>query len=203
MVKIAFTYSMCCGTIVAKMYDISDENLINAYLENNDEKALEILIARYSSYIYNFILKQVSDRDAAHDITQETFVKVWKNLKSFRPEGHFKSWLFMIATNSIIDWQRSHAKTIPFSTIIESDPDYIERLVDTSAYKNIQDRAYQRELSLALAQVPSLYTKVIKLYSFDGLNFREISQQLKEPLNTVKSRYRRGLVLVKNILSGI
>ncbi|KKR23791.1 MAG: RNA polymerase ECF-type sigma factor [Candidatus Yanofskybacteria bacterium GW2011_GWD2_39_48] len=185
------------------MHEISDENLISIYLKNDDEKALEALIARYFGYIYGFILRRVGDKDTAHDITQETFVKTWQSLKSFRPEGHFKSWLFMIATNSMIDWQRSHQKTIPFSTILENNPGYIEHLEDVNAHKNVRDLAYQRELLFALAKVPSLYTKIIKLHSFRGLNFREISQQLKEPLNTVKSRYRRGLILVRNILSEI
>lgn len=70
------------------MLDYSDAQLIAAYLKG-DEKAFEILVKRYLKPIYSFIYKNIGNPEAAEDITQETFVKVWKNLKKFKHDKKF------------------------------------------------------------------------------------------------------------------
>jgi RNA polymerase sigma-70 factor (ECF subfamily) len=90
-----------------------DKKLIQQYLKG-DEKSLEVLIAKYLKLIYSFVYKNVGDQASAEDITQESFIKVWKNIKKFDQKKNFKPWLFQIAKNTSIDFLRKK-KSIPFS----------------------------------------------------------------------------------------
>ena len=93
--------------------DKDDKTIIYEYL-NGDEKSLEILIQRYLKPIYSFVYRNVGDQAFAEDITQEVFVKVWKNIKKFDQKRDFKPWIFQIAKNASIDYLRKK-KSIPFS----------------------------------------------------------------------------------------
>ena len=80
------------------MKSFSDEQLIRRYLENNDEQALEDLIRRYLPFIFSFACNYINNQDDAADVTQEVFVKAWKNLKRFNPrKALFRAWIFTIA----------------------------------------------------------------------------------------------------------
>lgn len=83
----------------------SDDELIALHHEG-DETALQTLIARYLDSIYNFSRRMTGNPDEASDITQETFVKVWKTLDRYRMGNTFKAWVFRVARNTAIDHLR-------------------------------------------------------------------------------------------------
>ena len=83
--------------------NITDEQLVAQYLKG-DEKSLELLIQKYLNPIYSFVLQYTKERDEAEDLTQEVFVKVWKNINKFKSEYKFKTWLFTIAKNTSLDF---------------------------------------------------------------------------------------------------
>ena len=166
----------------------SDKKLIADYLKG-DEKSLEILIHRYLKPIYSFVYRYVNNRQEAEDITQEVFVRVWRNLKKFKRSKSFKTWIFTIAKNSCIDFFRKK-KTIPFS-----EPEDIAG----------EDKFFERTninqlLQFAKDKLMPKYQLVLSLYYNQNLNFREISETTGEPLNTIKSRHRRALILLKKSL---
>lgn len=180
------------------MGNFTDEQLVAKYLKK-DEEALEELVRRYLPLIFGFVKKYTGNQDNASDITQETFVKVWKNIKKFDRTKSFKTWIFTIAKRTTIDWLKKK-NALPFSVIEEQWPDFSENIKDDSALVAIENGFLQKDFGFALGQLPNSYNSVIKLRVYGGLNFREIAQSLKEPLDTVKSRYRRGLVLLKQLL---
>jgi RNA polymerase sigma-70 factor, ECF subfamily len=184
------------------MSNYSDEQLIGGYLRNKDEKILEELIKRYLPVIFGFVKKYIGDKDIAADITQEVFVKVWKNLKRFDQSKSFRTWIFTIAKRTAIDELRKKS-VLPFSVFGE-DNSFLESLADESI--SIVDQVFlrqkNRELAVAMSKLPTNYSAVIKMYNTGSFNFREIAAELKEPLNTIKSRYRRGLTLLRKILKG-
>src|ERR1700733_2556258 len=96
------------------MNELSDNDLVLQYRSGN-KKAFEALVERYFAHVFNFITRYTSDQVAAEDIVQETFVKVWKNIKKFDETKNFKSWLFTIARNTSLDWLRKK-KAVPFSS---------------------------------------------------------------------------------------
>lgn len=200
------------------MSKILDEQLIIDYLAG-DEKSLEVLIKRYLKPIYSFVYRYVGNSQEAEDITQETFVKVWKNLKKpapyriysgagFNPKkGNFKTWVFEIAKNTSIDWLRKSGsalggkKTIPFSRFEneKGQNTLIEKLISPSI--KLAEAIDNKKLLVAATEGLSIEDKrILNLRHKDNLNFREIAELLEESINTVKSRYRRALIILKRKL---
>ncbi len=186
------------------MKNFTDEKLVQMYL-GGDEKALEELVRRYLPLIYSFSRRYSGNTDNASDIAQEVFVKVWKNIKKFDQSKNFKSWIFTIAKHAALDWLKKR-NAVPFSLLQEKKEDegFEESIADPNQLSAI-DRIYQeslsRELALAIGKLQPKYSQVINLYHNQDLNFREISEILSESINTVKSRYRRGLDLLRKLLS--
>ncbi len=186
------------------MKNLSDEQLVLAYFKGN-EKALEELVRRYLSLIYNFSRRYTGDPDNASDIAQEVFVKAWKNLKKFDTSKNFRAWLFTVAKHTALDWLKKK-NALPFSLLEEygEEGDFAANIADTKQ-ASIIDQVYRKSLSqnmaLAIEKLPAKYGSVINLYHNNGLNFREISSFLGESINTVKSRYRRGLISLRRLVS--
>jgi len=178
------------------MKNFTDEQLVKNYLRGN-EKSLEELVRRHLPLIYNFSRRYSGDPDNASDITQEVFVKVWKNLKKFNASKNFRAWLFTIAKNTALDWLKKK-NTLPLSLLNENEEsgNLAENFVD-EVYK----KSLLNNLQLAIEKLPVKYSLVINLHHIEGLNFREISNFLNESINTVKSHYRRGLILLRKKLS--
>ncbi|MDP2630883.1 MAG: sigma-70 family RNA polymerase sigma factor, partial [Candidatus Uhrbacteria bacterium] len=111
------------------MHKASDNELISSYLSGN-EQALESLIQRYLKLIYSFVYRYTGDAASADDLTQEVFVRVWRNLKRFDQEKSFKTWLFAIAKNAALDLLKKK-KAIPFSAFDDAEGNNV--VVDTLA----------------------------------------------------------------------
>ncbi len=181
----------------------SDPKLIADYLAGN-EKSLEILIKRYLKSIYGFVYRYVGNFQDAEDITQEVFVKVWRNLKKFDRSKSFKIWIFHIAKNTAFDFLKKK-KTIPFSDFEKEKGENI--FTGTLADKNpLPDELFKKAgiaemISVAINQLAPKYRMVLSARYNSQFTFREIAENLNEPLNTVKSRYRRALIMVKKLIS--
>jgi len=185
------------------MKDCIDEQLISKYLKG-DEESLEILIKRYLKPIYSFVYHFVRDNQEAQDITQEVFVKVWRNLKKFKPEYRFKTWVFTIAKNTCLDWQKKK-RTIPFSILDNNKEEFSfsETIEDLRPLPNelLEKQDLTTSLDRVLGTLPAKYRMVLFLRYNDHFTFREIAEILEESINTVKSRHRRGISLVRKLLT--
>lgn len=175
---------------------LQDKNLIQQYLKG-DANALEILIARYLKMIYSFVYKNVGSPADAEDITQEVFVKVWKNIKKFDQDKNFKPWIFQIAKNTSIDFLRKK-KSIPFSRF-ENEKGQNPMVDNIAAVPvNLLEKLSDKNTVLAAMQcLTDKEQKVINLRHNEGMSFKEIAEIFQESINTVKSRYRRSLANLK------
>jgi RNA polymerase sigma-70 factor (ECF subfamily) len=179
--------------------ELEDSNLIQQYLKG-DGKSLEILVKKYIKLIYGFSYKNVGNSEEAEDITQEVFVKVWKNIKKFDQKKSFKPWIFQIAKNTSIDYLRKK-RSVPFSRFEnEKGQNVLAENIAAKPLNLIENFSDKRVLEEALQALPEKEQKVINLRHRDGMSFREIAEVLGESINTIKSRYRRTLkVLRENI----
>jgi len=181
----------------------SDQKLITDYLRG-DEKSLEILIRRYLKPIYSFVYRYVGDEQETEDITQEVFVKMWRNLKKFDKNKKFQTWIFSIAKNASLGFLKKK-KTTPFSSFEnEEGENPLPEIVADSA--PLPDKLFERAdveemLNTAMKQLVPQYRIVLFLRYNDHFTFREIAETLGEPLHTVKSRHRRAIVRLKKLLS--
>jgi len=96
--------------------ELSDSELVIAYKDDGQEVAMTTLVNRYVSIVYNLIVRLVGDRREAEDLTQETFMKMWKALSRFDTDKTFKTWIFVIARNTAIDYLRKK-KPVLFSRL--------------------------------------------------------------------------------------
>jgi RNA polymerase sigma-70 factor, ECF subfamily len=183
------------------MQNQTDEQLIAAYLKG-EEQALEILVQRYLSPLYNFAFKYVHTETAAEDVAQEAMLKIWKNLKKFDGNYKFKTWAYTITKNTALDYLKKKGLVALAEPLDGSDNGVAELLISRQPLpeeilEKIDDAAL---VKTALAKLPEKYRLVISLYYGHELNFREIAQFLKQPINTIKTRHRRAVLSLKKIL---
>ena len=189
--------------IVVVMQDFSDADLVNKYLAG-ESKALEELVKRYLKQVFLFAKTYVKNNFEAEGVTQEVFVKAWKNLKKFDPNKKFKTWLFQITKNTCIDFLRKHKNLIASENIGQEQMDAeLERLIDPEPLpQEIFDAAgLEQHLQNILNTLPEPQKLVVTLHLQQDLTFEEISQILNEPINTTKSRYRRALLDIRKNLN--
>lgn len=177
----------------------SDAEIIQKYLEG-DKKSLEALIKRYLKRIYAFVYKNVRDSSDAEDVTQEVFLKVWKNIRKFDQSRNFKVWIFEIAKNSSIDFLRKK-KTIPLSRFEdEKGQNSIADNISAPVIKLGDILDNKNALKMAMEGLASDDKRIIDLKHKDNLNFREIAELLETSINTVKSKYRRAIIRIREII---
>jgi RNA polymerase sigma-70 factor (ECF subfamily) len=184
------------------MSDNNDEQLISQYLKG-DGKSLEFLIQRYLKPIYSFVYHYVNNEADAEDITQEVFVKVWRNIRKFNSQNKFQTWLFVIAKNTAIDFLKKK-KPILFSEINNSHfNNLLENITDTRFLPDeaFEDSETKKALNSAIDELSPTYRVVFNLRYYNQFSFRQIAESLGESINTVKSRYRRALLSLRTILT--
>ena len=194
--------------------NITDEEIIALY-KNGTEEAFKGLISRYTFPLYNFVAR-LTDRNNASDVVQETFIKVWKNLRNFdSSKASFKTWIFTIAKNTATDFLRKK-KSLVFSdmparnafgiadagggenegdSFSENIPD--EKLLPDEALQRLQDSDL---LNKVLDKLPIYYKIILVLHYQEDMTFDEIGKVLDKPLNTVKSQHRRAITLLRKML---
>ncbi len=179
-----------------------DIELVKSYLAG-DTDVFKRIVSRHLKEIYNFVYRLSGRSEEAQDITQEVFIKIWKNLAKFDPTQNFKTWIFAIARNTTIDWLRKR-KPLLFSDFDRDEHDSFEsNLPDTTIPP--PDELFERNeskqrLEQILQNISIDYRTIILLHHIDELTFEEIGTILQKPMNTVKSQYRRALLALKKIL---
>ena len=160
----------------------------------------------YEKKIYNYILRMVKNEQAAEDLTQEVFIKVYQKLASYRGDAAFSTWIYRIATNTYLDHFRSagHKRTTVTDQLEEDDfsaakPDEADKVlsIEESLIKTTMNsciRGYLNNLS-------EDYRSVIMLHDLQGLKNREISDVLEVSLDTVKIRLHRARKKFRSVLA--
>ena len=183
--------------------ELEDKKLIADYL-GGDTGAFAVLVTHNLKLVYRYAFRMTKNEEDAEDITQETFVKLWRNIDKFDLDKNFRTWLLGIAHNTAIDFLRKR-KNFVFSDFDNEIGDFSETIADIAPLPpEIFARAEQKNLlEVALAKLSPLAREVLVLYFEEDLTFNEISTILKKPLNTVKSQQRRALLMLRKILEDL
>lgn len=189
------------------MENIADTLTTNELIllaQAGNDQALEKLVKLHLSIIHGTCLRYLGNSDEAEDAVQDTFVKIWKNLKKIDIQKNFKVWAVEIAKNTCLDAIKRR-RTVPLSAFEdENGNNYIADTLESNT-PSPADRAehslLQRMLNGALNKLSPAYQKVLSLYYREGLNFREIAETLDEPLHTIKSRHRRAIMNLRLVLA--
>ena len=186
---------------------VSMEDLIRKSA-TGDESSFNQLVNLWYKRIYNYVMKQCSDADVAADVTQKTFIAVFKNLKKLKEIDRFKPWIYRIATNFCLEEGRkkSRSKTVPFTTATNSEGETTiveEGRAEGSFYNpemTFRKQEVEQILFSCLDELPSDQRSVIVMKEYEGMKFREIAEILDTSENTVKTWLYRGLKQLKKHL---
>lgn len=180
------------------MDKFSDIELI-ALCKTGSEKAFTVLYQRYRQTAINFAYQMLGDADLAAHALQDTFIYVFRKLPEYQPTAKFSTFLFTIVRHiclNMIDKARLR-KAVPLEEVkhLVSSKDAAEPL------ESLQKGELEELLKVKLEALPLLYREVIILKIIRGLQYDEISQIVKCPVGTVKSRLHNGLELLRTGLS--
>jgi RNA polymerase sigma-70 factor (ECF subfamily) len=167
-----------------------------------DGAAWEEIVRNYSRRIYNLAFRFTSRADAAEDLTQEVFIRVYRSLEQYDPkQGDLQNWLMRLARNLIIDdyRRRQRAPQDAHAEDIE-DHSYHLRSAGGSAQRELERQEIGKQVQAAIDRLsPDLRTCVI-LRDIEELSYQEIVDLLQIPEGTVKSRINRGRIELAKIL---
>jgi RNA polymerase sigma-70 factor, ECF subfamily len=180
---------------------LSDEALIHLIVQRRPD-AISALYDRYNRLVFSLALNVVGDRETAEEITQDVFYRVWENAESYRSEqAKVTTWMTSITRYRSIDILRKR-KTRPESDSLE----WAEASSSTSPStgdgpEEITDLSLQQQrIRLAVSALPPEQQTVLALAFFQGFTHSQIAASLNQPLGTVKTRIRLGMLKLREIL---
>ena len=164
-----------------------------------DEHAYGKLVGLWFKRIYNFSLKYFADHDLAMEVTQLTFIVVYKKIDRLKDVDSFKYWLYKIALNHCREEERRQKRTKWHSIFISEDARKVE---SKYGHPEIEYQKKENEELIAelLRALPEDQKTVIIMKEFEGMKFREISETLNISENTAKSRLYYGLKALRKLM---
>ena len=186
---------------LTKIAQLADVELVETAVAGR-EASFEELVRRYQRPIAAYVYRMVGDYDAALDLTQEVFIKVYNSLSRYRAEFKFSTWIYKIAHNAAIDHLRRHAvreQAITTSVDGERREVVIEsrRLTPEQESERKERRS---EIESVVQLLPSSYRELIVLRHSHDLSYDEMAEVTGLPLGTVKNRLFRAREAMRDLL---
>lgn len=183
-----------------------DYKIVQQVLKGKKDAFAE-LVEKYKKQVYNVAYRMTNDPEVAMDISQEAFVKIYKNLAQYNPQYKFSSWLLKSVNNLCVDYFRTrNDKTASLDVIMEAGAEGLlsgSNVAPSSAdefEKNEARLELRAILKEAISQLPLDYKSVVVLRHLQNLSYKEISQILNLPMGTIKARIFRARKLLKTHL---
>jgi RNA polymerase sigma-70 factor (ECF subfamily) len=173
---------------------LADEDLMSL-MEGGDAEAFAALYDRHSRAGYSLAYRMMGERQAAEDLTQDAFLKVWRSAGGYRSErGSVRTWILSIVHNRGIDQLRSLASRRRTQDRVEQSA---PRSQPSEAFAEAWRNRQREQIRGALNTLPEEQLKILELAYFSGYTHVEISNLLDLPLGTVKGRMRLGLKKIR------
>lgn len=178
---------------MATVFTVNETQLVTQ-AQNGDRNAFSELVRLHAQGVLNVIYRMCGDAQLAEDAAQETFIRAWQNIPSYRPQASLRNWLYRIAVNAGMDMLRKEKRILP---------DDIEDLHLTDGRPGLESLVSQQERTIlvqkAILSLPEASRAVLVLREYEGLSYQEISSTLDIPVGTVMSRlnYARNLLKAK------
>jgi RNA polymerase sigma-70 factor (ECF subfamily) len=188
----------------------AEQDLV-AELKAGSEQAFALLLAQYSHPIYSMVARSLRDPSEAADVTQEVFVKVFRNISGFQGDASLRTWIYRIALHEASNrrrwWSRHKRQELTIDAPLENAEGETCCLADTLASSDASpyDCTAQAEMKIrvaaALQTLPDAFREVVVLREIEGFGYEEIAEMLQVNLGTVKSRLTRGRAALREALS--
>jgi RNA polymerase sigma-70 factor (ECF subfamily) len=184
----------------------AEEASFVARLQANEDAAYDELTRRYTTALYHVAFRMLGDPAEASDAVQDIFLKVFRNVKSFRGESSLKTWLYRIAFSEILNRLRWWKRRFRFATVsLDDGPDGASpglrlRHLGPTPHQALETKERDAVVQGALKQLSSDHRSILVLRDIEGLSYNEIADVLGLTVGTVKSRLARGRADMKRVL---
>ena len=169
---------------------MTEDSVLVQRFKKGDPEAFEMLVKKYQNIAVNIAYSFTRNRMDAEDAAQESFLKIYGSINSFRGDSKFSSWLYRIVVNKAYDLLRKRKHTVQLDEISEI----------SSETKPSEAELMKQLISDCLALIPFQYRSALTLRDMQGLSYEEIAQVLNISVGTVESRIFRGRRMLKEIL---
>lgn len=182
-----------------------------AQLQAGDAAAFERFVRERSGEVYGLLYRLTDDAEDARDLTQDTFLRAFQAIGSFRGDADLKTWLYRIALNLARNrwrWWRRRKRDVTFS-LDAPDPATEQPMSDSLAAETLNPeqaalaRERERLLRQALNSLATAYREAVILRDIEGLSYEEVAAALETNLGTVKSRIARGRLELRRKLADL
>jgi RNA polymerase sigma-70 factor, ECF subfamily len=177
---------------------LSDQELIgNLKNESTRNEAFSHLVTKYQERLYWHIRKIVLNHDDSDDVLQNTFLKVWKNMDSFREESSLFTWIYRIATNESLTFINSQKRgqSIPFQDV----SDYLKNRLEADDYFDGSD--IQKKLQQAILTLPEKQRLVFNMRYFEEIPYQEMSDILDTSVGALKASFHHAAKKVEEYIT--
>ena len=187
---------------------VADNTLISAYLTGN-EYAFEVLVSRYQDRLVNYLNRLIHDYEMSVDLSQEAFIRVYRNANRYQGQYKFSTWLYRIATNLAIDEmsRRERKRRVFFHNVMNwiqgDDVIYVLPDLRHSPEKTLDQTEKLARLQGAIDSLPEKYRLAFMLKEAQEFSYEETGRILEVSLGTVKSRVHRAKMLLREKLTGV
>ena len=188
----------------------SDEELLVEFREQGNRPAFEALVHRYERELFGYLRNYLGDASMAEDVFQQTFLQVYLKCDQFEPQRKFRPWLYAVATNQAIDYQRHYGRhrmsslDQRLSHGDEAENGSFGELFNSSQRgpdEESQSLEQANEVRRAVDDLPEQTRQVVLLVYFQGMKYREAAHVLGVPLGTVKSRLHGAIQKLGEVLA--
>ncbi|MFD0793532.1 RNA polymerase sigma factor [Mucilaginibacter litoreus] len=174
-----------------------DEEILSKFRdEKTRNEAFNLLLKKYQQKIYWHVRRMVIDHDDADDITQDVFVKIWKNLPGFRNDAQLYTWMYRIATNECITFLNKKKQK---NNVSLDDVDY--ELADTlSGSDQFSGDRIQMKLQQAILTLPDKQRLVFNMKYFDDMKYEDMSEVLGTSVGALKASYHLAVKKIESFI---
>lgn len=169
-----------------------DEELVRE-IQDGDILSFEVLVRRYQNRIRHFVNRIVFDQEMAAEVTQDAFLKTYQAIERVDPKRKFSTFLFEVAKNTAISYLRKTKRAVPLTQDLPTEE-------GKTFWEKMEKNETQEKVRTALKMLPEKYQKIVGLYYFKDLSYKEIGKKLRLPVNTVRTHLRRAKLQLKELL---
>lgn len=185
---------------VSDNHHLKDKEILEKF-KNKDSRnyAFNLLVRKYQEKVYWHVRKIVIDHEDANDLTQDIFVKIWKNLEKFQGNSQLYTWMYKIATNECLSFLNRKRKRF-FIPLVDVNKELSEKLENS---EHISGDEIQIKLQKALLKLPDKQRLVFNMKYFDDMKYEEISEVLGTSVGALKASYHLAVKKIEGHLQRV
>lgn len=187
------------------MQKSDNEKILLKKARNGDIEAFELLIEDYQKKAFNVAYRMMGNSEDANDLVQEALIRIFKSIKNFKEQSSFSTWVYRIVTNVCLDElrRRKNKFTISIDEDIQLEDGNVKRQIESEGptpEESLESKEIQDIVTKAIEELSNEHKTVIVLRDIQGFSYDEISDIMKCPEGTVKSRINRARKALREIL---